>query len=76
MFLNEFRKIAKDHEKHITIGELYEDDDLGLPFASLRFILQNKANITKHIFQEFLVIFKEDKIKSALRDLQNSWPDV
>jgi hypothetical protein len=43
MFLNEFRKVYTDYEKEMTIDELYDDDELGLPFANFRYVLINEA---------------------------------
>jgi len=34
----------------MSLDELYEDDELGLPFKNFRFVLLNKAEVTRHMF--------------------------
>ena len=50
----------------MTIDELYEDDDLGLPFVNFRYVIINEAQVTKRMFQNFLDVFSDDIIKFKL----------
>lgn len=66
MFLDEFQKIAQPYEKEMAIEELYEDDDLGLPFKNFRYVIINEAQVTKHTFINFLEVHQDEIIKFKL----------
>ena len=43
MYIKEFKVICNEKERNMTIDELYENDDLGLPFKSFRHVLKYEA---------------------------------